>query len=117
MKKVGAERADNSPELILNDPRQPRRVLSTLQSELRSCTGFRFYVAFVNQQGVTSLLQDLTEVRDRKVCGRILVSQYLNFTELIALRSLLKLENLDVRIMVHGNMHAKNRPDILVRPT
>ena len=101
------EQMNVCPHLVLNDPCKPRRVLSTLQSELRSCLSFQFYVAFVNQHGVASLLQALTETRDRKVLGKILVSTYLNFTDLIALRSLLKFENIDLRIMTQGNMHAK----------
>ncbi|MDC0275790.1 DUF3427 domain-containing protein [Verrucomicrobiales bacterium] len=95
------------PTLVLNDPSQPRRVLTTLQAELRTCRSFRFYVAFVNQPGVISLIQELTELDQRGISGQVLVSQYLNFTEPLALKTLLKFRNLELRIMTQGAMHAK----------
>ena len=98
---------DSSPRLVLNDSVKGERVLSAIQAELHSCKAFRFYVAFVNQEGVACLLQSLADLRDRGVTGRILVSQYLNFTDPEALRALLKLDNLEVRIAIEGSMHAK----------
>ena len=55
---------EGESKLVINDFQKPRKVLSTLISELKSCDGFRFYVAFVNQQGVMSLLQTLMELVD-----------------------------------------------------
>ena len=96
--------AGPAPHLVLN---RGARVLTTVQRELRNCESFRFCVAFVNQPGVVMLLQLLGELQDRGTCGRVLVSQYLNFTEPVALRTLLKLRNLDVRIATEGSVHAK----------
>jgi superfamily II DNA or RNA helicase len=95
------------PHLALNSPRLRTRVSTRLYNELQRCKAFRFYVAFVNQEGVASLLQPLVEAQDKGVPGRILVSQYLNFTEPRALRSLLSFSNLNVRIAAHGSVHAK----------
>ena len=53
----------NSSSLILNNADVPLKVLSTLKAELRICTSFRFYVAFMTQEGVASLTQDLIEVQ------------------------------------------------------
>lgn len=39
--------------------------------------------------------------------GKVLLSQYLNFTEPVALETLSKLDNLEVRIATTGSMHAK----------
>ena len=97
----------HDPKLVINDARKPRRVLSTLLSELSSCDSFRFYVAFVNQQGVASLLQSLMDLEERNIQGKILVSKYLNFTEPTALRSLLKFDNIELRIMTKDSMHSK----------
>lgn len=97
------------PELVLN--RQgafsSTKVLSTLKSELAGCTHFRFYVAFVTQSGVVSIIQDLKSLEEKGVRGEVLVSQYLNFTDPLALRSLLKLKNMDLRILSDREMHAK----------
>jgi superfamily II DNA or RNA helicase len=95
-----------SPRLVVNRG-EGGRVLSNLNAELRACTHFRFYVAFVNNAGVASLKQSLLDAEQRNVSGRVLVSQYLNFSDPNALRDLLRLSNLDVRIATTGNVHAK----------
>ena len=95
-----------SPHLVVNRGERGR-VLSRLNAELRTCTNFRFYVAFVNSEGVASLKQSLLDTQQRGVRGQVLVSQYLNFSDPNALRSLLHLSNLEVRIAETGNMHAK----------
>jgi superfamily II DNA or RNA helicase/HKD family nuclease len=95
------------PILVLNQPLKNKRVLTKIQHELAACQEFWFYVAFVNQEGVVSLLQTLEELRLRNVKGKVLVSQYLNFTDPVALRTLIKLANLDVRISTKGSMHSK----------
>jgi superfamily II DNA or RNA helicase/HKD family nuclease len=96
-----------APTLILNQPRRGQKVSSRLRHELEVCLSFRFYVAFANQEGVATLLQSLLELEHRGVQGRVLVSQYLNFTDPVALRTLLKIRNLDVRIATEGSVHAK----------
>ena len=75
--------------LVMNDVSQGRKVLSTIKTLLSQCSSFRFFVAFVNQQGVVSLVESLIELEKRGVKGELLVSQYLNFTEPLALRTLL----------------------------
>lgn len=97
----------SDPSLVLNCSQSGKRVLSFIKTELRKCASFRFYVAFVNQSGVISLLEELLELERRGIRGQVLVSQYLNFTEPMALRSLLKLSNLKVKIQTRGAMHAK----------
>jgi len=98
---------NSAPRLVLNNPAISVRVLTRIQRELRECHSFRFYVAFANQEGVACLLQSLEELRVRNVTGRVLVSQYLNFTDPVALRTLLRLQNLEVRIATEGAVHAK----------
>ena len=93
--------------LVLNQPSRGTRVSTHIQRELQYCDSFRFYVAFVTQDGIASLLQALQEIQLRSVRGRILVSQYLNFTPPLALRTLLKFPTFNVRIASDGAMHAK----------
>jgi len=95
------------PHLVLNDKMKGLRVLSTIQAELQKCESFRFYVAFANQAGVASLLQTLDDVRHAGVSGKVLVSQYLNFTSPQALRTLMYFDNIDLRIATQGSVHAK----------
>jgi HKD family nuclease len=93
--------------LVLNQPSRGTRVSTHIQRELQYCDSFRFYVAFVTQDGIASLLQALNETQSRNVRGKILVSQYLNFTPPLALRTLLKFPAFNVRIASDGAMHAK----------
>ncbi len=94
------------PELVVNDGKG-RKVLTTIQRHLKTCDEFWFSVAFVTTSGIACLKQQLIELEARGIRGRILVSQYLNFTQPQALRELLKFENLDVRIATDSNFHAK----------
>ena len=92
--------------LVLNQPRKTR-VLSAINTELNSCTEYDFYVAFVNAEGVASLKQAMLEASKRGVRGRVLLSDYLQFTDPIALRELKKFRNVEIRIAASPNMHAK----------
>lgn len=64
-------------------------------------------VAFVTSAGVASLKNTLEEIANKNIKGKILVSQYLNFTQPEALRQLLKFKNIELRISVNTNFHAK----------
>ncbi len=94
------------PELLVNDG-QGRKVLTSINSHLQFCDKFWFSVAFVTTSGIACLKQELMELERKEIPGRILVSQYLNFTQPEALRELLKFKNLDVRIATDSNFHAK----------
>ena len=100
-------------QLVLNAAET--KVSTAIKYELQTCTAFRFYVAFLNPSGVATLKQDLLDCARRGVRGRVLVSQYQNFTHPHALRMLMHLENLELRIESHTSMHAKGyffeRPD------
>lgn len=94
------------PELLVNDG-QGRKVLTSINTHLQFCDKFWFSVAFVTTSGIACLKQELMELERKEIPGRILVSQYLNFTQPEALRELLKFKNLDVRIATDSNFHAK----------
>ncbi|MDC7245210.1 MAG: DEAD/DEAH box helicase [Sphaerochaetaceae bacterium] len=95
------------PSLILNDP--PRsKVIHTLIRELNECTSFEFSVAFITTGGVMMLLQSLYDAQKRGVKGKILTSDYLNFTEPEALRILYdKFDNIEIRMYRSDPFHAK----------
>lgn len=97
----------DEPSLVLNDPGKGKKVLTELIRQLKKCEAFRFYVAFVTQSGIQSLKQQLAELRDGNIKGKILVSTYLNFTCPTALKALKEFDNLEVRIANSGNFHAK----------
>ena len=95
------------PELLLNDKNLGKKVLTTIEQELRTCDEFLFSVAFITTSGIASLKQTLKELEYRKVPGKILASQYLNFTQPEALRWLLNFKNLELKIVTEGDFHSK----------
>jgi superfamily II DNA or RNA helicase/HKD family nuclease/SOS-response transcriptional repressor LexA len=95
------------PELLVNKKNPPRKVLSTILHELDQCNQFLISVAFVSTSGVAVLINKLKELEDKNINGKILVSQYLNFTQPEALKRLLLFKNIELRIATTGNAHAK----------
>jgi superfamily II DNA or RNA helicase/HKD family nuclease len=98
---------DYQPELLFNQKNPPKKVLSTILHELEYCNQFFISVAFVTTSGVAAIINKLKELDDREINGKILVSQYLNFTQPEALKRLLQFKNIDLRIATTGNAHTK----------
>jgi superfamily II DNA or RNA helicase/HKD family nuclease/SOS-response transcriptional repressor LexA len=98
---------DYQPELLVNQKNPPKKVLSTILYELENCNQFFISVAFVTTSGVATIINKLKELEDREIKGKILVSQYLNFTQPLALKKLLRFKNIDLRIAITGNAHTK----------
>ncbi len=96
-----------TPQILTNDKSKNKKVLSSLQYELRNCDEFWFNVAFVTRGGVATIINELELLEKKNIKGKILVSQYQNFTEPEALKTLLKFKNIQLRIVTEGNMHAK----------
>lgn len=98
---------DYQPELLVNKKKPPKKILTTLLHELSNCSEFYISVAFVTTSGVATIINKLKELESRNVTGKILVSQYLNFTQPEALRRLLQFRNIELRVAIEGNVHAK----------
>jgi superfamily II DNA or RNA helicase/HKD family nuclease len=95
------------PELLVNQKNPPKKVLTSLLDELENCNEFYISVAFLTTSGVATIINKLRELENRKIKGEILVSQYLNFTQPEALKRLSQFKNIDLRIAITGNAHAK----------
>ncbi len=96
-----------SPELIYNNRDEDKKVLTTLINELENCKEFWFSVAFITNAGVSILINALRELEEKGVKGKILTSQYLNFTQPIALERIKALTNIELKISTSGNFHSK----------
>lgn len=96
------------PLLISNDQTRGRKVLDSILSCLKDCESFSMAVAFVTKSGVISILNQLSDLETRGIRGRVLVSQYQNFSQPEALRALLRLQNIELRISNRGAFHAKS---------
>ncbi|WP_117879364.1 DEAD/DEAH box helicase family protein [Aureibaculum luteum] len=95
------------PELLVNSKEPKLKILSTIIKELESCESFYISVAFVTTGGVATLMNTLISLEKRNIKGKILVSQYLNFTQPEALKRLLKFKNIELKIATKGNSHSK----------
>ena len=95
------------PTLLVNKKNPPQKVLSTILEELRYCEEFYISVAFVTTSGVATLMNTLKHLEEKGVKGKVVVSQYLNFTQPEALRKLLKFTNIELRIAINQNSHSK----------
>lgn len=86
------------PEFVSNDYKKGRRVLSSIEQELRNCKEFFISVAFITLGGITPLLQVLKELEQKGIHGKILTTDYLSFNDPIALEKLHSLKNIELRM-------------------
>lgn len=90
------------PQFISNDYKEGRKVLSSIEDELLRCDKFDISVAFITMSGLTPLLQTLKELELGGIKGRVLTTDYLDFSEPKALRKLQALKNIELRIFSTG---------------
>lgn len=93
-------------QVVSGRPDQPA-LLQKLIRDLHHCEAFDFYVAFVTCGGITSMFQSLLEAHAHGKKGRILISDYLLFTEPEAIRRLLELPLFETRILENQKLHSK----------
>lgn len=86
------------PQFISNDYKKGRKVLASIESELKSCDEFFISVAFVTEGGIAPLLQILKEAEERGIPGKILTTNYLTFNDPKALKKLDELQNIELRM-------------------
>lgn len=87
-----------APKIIINNPDKGQHVLTEIQEELSKCSAFHINVAFITQTGIAMLKTHLLDFAERGGQGRIMVSPYLGFNDPKAMRELLKLKNVEVRL-------------------
>ncbi|MCD8438546.1 phospholipase D-like domain-containing protein [Tenacibaculum finnmarkense] len=95
------------PKLLVNKKIPKEKVLSTLLQELNFCEEFYISVVFVTTSGIAVLLNTLLKLEQKGVKGKVLVSQYLNFTQPEALKKLLLFKNIELKIATKNNSHSK----------
>jgi superfamily II DNA or RNA helicase len=95
------------PKLLVNSKNPRKKILSSLLWELQTCESFFISVAFLTTGGVATIINVLHELEQKGVQGKIVVSQYLNFTQPEALRRLLQFENIELKIATNVDAHSK----------
>ena len=94
------------PKFVSNNYNEGKKVLSVIEDELLKCDKFQISVAFITLGGVTPLLQTLKELEKKGIPGEILTSDYLDFSEPLALKKLHSLSN--VKIKMYDTKAANN---------
>ena len=82
-------------------------VLDTLEEELRSTTSFTIAVAFVTLGGLLDLKSTLADIATHGVRGKLITSTYLSFNNPDVFDDLLRIPNLDVRVLDQDGFHTK----------
>ena len=95
------------PQLLTNKLIPKEKVLSTLLQEFENCTEFNISVAFVTTSGIAVLFHSLLSLEKKNIKGKVLVSQYLNFTQPEALKKLKLFKNIELKISTKDNSHSK----------
>ena len=93
-----ASNAEYRPSFVSNKPQDGKKVISSIEDELLRCEEFQISVAFVTMGGITPLLLALKELEKKGVPGKILTTNYLNFSEPRALEKLNELTNIELRM-------------------
>ena len=88
--------SDFRPKLLVNN--RETKVINSIKDELRSCDSFIISSAFITMGGITPLLEDFKYLEDHNIRGKILATDYLNFTEPKALRKLQSFRNLEIKL-------------------
>lgn len=81
-----------------------------IKESLLKCNSYIFSVAFISFGGVQLLLRDFLDSKKLNVVGKILTSDYLNFTDPNALRKLKEFSNIETKVFLqknHGGFHTK----------
>ena len=88
--------SDFRPKLLVNN--RETKVINSIKDELRNCDEFIISSAFITMGGITPLLEDFKYLADHNIRGKILTTDYLNFTEPKALRKLASFDNLEIKL-------------------
>ena len=98
---INGSAASNSlyrPQFVSNNHKEGKKVLSSVEDELLKCDRFQISVAFITMSGITPLLQTLKELENKNIPGKILTTNYLNFSEPGALKKLNDLSNITLKM-------------------
>lgn len=86
------------PEFVSNDYTKGKKVIASIETELKRCEEFFISVAFITLGGITPLLQVLKELEEKNIPGKILTTDYLTFSDPKALEKLAQLKNIEIKM-------------------
>lgn len=86
------------PKFISNDYKKGKKVLASIESELQNCSEFMMSVAFITEAGIQPLLQILDQLNKNGIKGKVLTTNYKNFTSPKAIEKLASFKNIEVKM-------------------
>ena len=96
------------PKLITNEKENDIKILSYLINRIEECDEFYFSSAFLTNSGLASLYNTLKNFSSKpNKIGKIIVSDYLCFTQPEALERISKLGSIETRLHSDGKFHGK----------
>ena len=96
-----------SPSIIDNSKKKQNDILSHIKKELRTAKEFMFSVSFIRMSGLEMLIQTFKDIENTGTVGKIITTDYLNYTEPKALHKLLTYNFIEVRIVTEEAFHTK----------
>lgn len=96
-----------TPQFVTNDFKKQKKVLTSLEELLTSCSSFKISVAFITTSGIASLRGALDRALSLGIKGQILTSTYLTFTDPVALKQLQQYSNITIKVSSETGFHAK----------
>ncbi len=97
----------NEAQFVSNNRVTNTIVLKELQNELLNCESFTMSVAFITEGGLTMILQQLKELEERGIQGRILTSEYNHFNNPKVFKRLATIPNVEVKVYTESAHHTK----------
>ena len=88
--------SDFKPKLLYNNSNS--KVINSIRNELKNCDEFVISAAFITMGGITPLLEEFRNLEKNNIKGKILTTDYLNFTEPKALKKLNDFKNIEVKL-------------------
>lgn len=93
-----ASNLEYKPGFVSNNPKEGKKVISSIEEELLKCEKFQISVAFITMGGIAPLLQTLKELENKGIQGEILTTNYLDFSEPKALTKLNEFNNITLKM-------------------
>ncbi|WP_294728931.1 phospholipase D-like domain-containing protein, partial [uncultured Fusobacterium sp.] len=91
-------------ELIANGE---EKIVTRLRKYFEDCDEFIISVAFITMGGISLFLEELKNLENKGIKGKILTGDYLTFTEPKALKKLLLYKNIDLKVATNRKHHTK----------
>lgn len=85
-------------ELMYNNTSKGIRIHQSIVDEMHNADSFEFSVAFITLNGLATMYDSFQNLSDRKICGKILTTDYLGFNDPDALLWILEKTEHEIRI-------------------